>query len=184
MTEIPESAKKPQDHKKKKQPMMATAYVPNDPELGEEYGRLQQELDLLRLRMLDTTDVDKDIRDRFDILQPAVQNMANEIRDGALVFKFRSIGRRAFENLIDAHAPTDKSKAGLKKNGQPEDALRWDPDSFIPALVEASCFEWPEGIELKLIWDSPDWNDSELGELGTKALIANQGMRVVPMGNV
>jgi hypothetical protein len=76
-------------------------------------------------------------------------------------FVFRGIGRKAFDDLAAAN-PSDDS------------GLNWDPETFAPALVAASC-EQPKMSEqdVREIWDDPEWSYQECDQLFAGALSVN-----------
>lgn len=93
---------------------------------------------------------------------------------------FRSIGRKAYDALIDEHQPTDEHNAEhLVQTGAP---APYNLDTFPKALVGASCENLNELDEdLDEIWDA--WNANELTEMFTAALMVNTFRRTVQLGN-
>ena len=88
-----------------------------------------------------------------------------------LTVKFRSIGRVAYEALLDAHQPTDEQRA---KGRAQKVKVEWNPDTFPPALIAAAAvdpvFSLDEATEL---WESDDWNGEELLPLFFAAVAVN-----------
>lgn len=66
---------------------------------------------------------------------------------------FQGISATAYDELISKHPPRPKDK----KQG-----FAYNPDSFGPALIAATCVEpTMEHADAKEIWESDDWNRGE-----------------------
>jgi hypothetical protein len=100
-------------------------------------------------------------------------------------FVFEAIGHRRLKALIDRHPPTDEQRADAEKRGQ---ELAWDPDTFLPALVEDSCvapagyrwedvFGWPVADEDVELPPKSPWSHADVEALAATALAANQSLR-------
>ncbi len=110
----------------------------------------------------------------------AFETAEEAVREATFTVRFRSIGRKKYEALVDAHPPTDQDNIeSMAENGQP---APYNGDTFGPALVAASAVE-PEITleEARGFWD--DWNPSEVIDLFTGALICNTFRRSVSLGN-
>lgn len=82
-------------------------------------------------------------------------------------FTFKGIGRKAFNTLVEEHQSQ-------------ENKGEWDPETFPPALIAASCADpamTPD--EAKLLWDDEAWSVQELDQLFTGALKVNAALRGV-----
>jgi len=104
--------------------------------------------------------------------------------EDSIEFVFRNVGRKAFDLLIDQHAPTAADRKEAEKQGGNPDSLQWSPSTFPQALVAASIIH-PKMTqeEVQEIWDDPDWGGDELTQLFYCALGAQQKSRIVRMGN-
>lgn len=93
--------------------------------------------------------------------------------------RFRSIGRKAYDRLIDEHPPTDKQKEEAAEAGNP---APYNGETFAPALVAASCVEPKMTVEdAKEIFE--EWNQSESFSLFMAAMRVCTGRRVSDLGN-
>jgi hypothetical protein len=170
------------DHLKKKRPATKTVEVVLDPALAvelraAEHARTEAE----RLLAVQPADTD---------LQAAAWAAAEEVdelraravdEDAVVAVRFRSIGRVAWDDLIDRHPPTDEQIAEAKRAGL--GALNFNSDTYPPALVAASLDE-PKlsAADVLAMWDSPDWNAAELQVLFSAALEVNQARHTIDVG--
>lgn len=101
------------------------------------------------------------------------------VEEASVTLRFRSIGRKAYDALVEAHPISDETKAKAESDGQP--VPPYEPDTFAPALVAASCVEPEMTLDQVLeIWDA--WNLAELLDLWAAALEVNTQRRVVSLG--
>jgi hypothetical protein len=93
----------------------------------------------------------------------AVDAAEQAVRESAQLFVFRSPGRKAFEDLIAEHPPTDDDHDDARKTtGRPEALARWHSDTFTPALLAATCVDPKLTVdEAQAIYD--EWTDAEVG---------------------
>lgn len=96
-------------------------------------------------------------------------------------FKFASIGRAGWEKVLDDHQATDEQQAEHRHAQVARDvpqllitSLRWNRDTFPPALIAASCIE-PEMTvaQAQALWDDPAWSAVECNKLFESAKVAN-----------
>lgn len=114
---------------------------------------------------------------------------ASVLVDGAeVVFTFRSIGRGPFNRLQDEHPPTSSQQtralAEARALGLPDRLarLRWDADTFPPALVAAAAMDPViSSDEAAAMFDDDGWNEAELTALFAAA-VAAQTERDLPAG--
>lgn len=115
--------------------------------------------------------------------QPTVVPVSLRVNDSTVVvFKFATIGRRAWEKLIDEHAATDEQQtahlAEQEQAGIPTFArsfLRWNPDTFRPVAIAAACIEPAMTLEqAQQMWDDPRFAPTELQRLFNGATAANE----------
>lgn len=105
--------------------------------------------------------------------------------DTARVFVMASIGREGWEQLIDDHQPTDEQQdehrqEQLDRNVPPLmiTGLRWNTETFAPALIAAACIDPPVTVEQATrLWTDPAWSARECRELFDAALEVNDPMR-------
>lgn len=187
------ATKQPQDYLRgKKQPVSVRVDIILESEAADRYNAAVQ-----RVEEADSTrslrPQDAEARSAFIEAQEEHTKAADLLEAATMTFVFKSLGRKAYEELQDAHLPTDEQKKDAKKKGM--ESLGWNPDTFPQALV-AECGYIVIGKDadgkdelLKLtsesvteIWDDPDWNQAELMDLFMGALGANQSRRVSQLG--
>ena len=110
---------------------------------------------------------DKAVDVELERLASEVQAVEAEIRSATADFVVRGIGRQAWKELIDEHAPTEEQ---MKAFGF---GLRWDPETFPFVAIAASCVEpddvTPDSIrQLEEATTEAEWN-----ALWTAALTVN-----------
>lgn len=110
----------------------------------------------------------------------AERDAARAALDGSTVWLvFRAVGRKAYDQLVRDHPPTEEQLAEKRDPGTPTPA--WNLDTFPVALIAASCVEPAMTVEeAQTIWD--EWNGGEIADLWMAALRANTTRRVVEMG--
>jgi hypothetical protein len=65
-----------------------------------------------------------------------ILDLQDQARASEVEFTFRALGRRAYSDLLAAHAPTDEQQQEAAGHGI---SLDWNPETFPPALAAASC---------------------------------------------
>ncbi len=105
-------------------------------------------------------------------------------------FTFRGIGRKAYEQLIEDHPPTEAQQKEAREAGQAAglpaqfQRLKWNADTFPPALIAAASYE-PK-ITPEEAWEiyhvSENWNDGELTSIFVTAVEAQQARDVADLG--
>lgn len=111
-------------------------------------------------------------------------------RAESITYRFKALGRQAFEDLRAEYPPTKaqrdeyKAKAlGMGLAAFQVGDLGHNPDTFPPVLIAASCVSPAMTVEeAQAMWDSDDWSAAELGELFGAALSVNQTTRRVELG--
>jgi hypothetical protein len=106
-------------------------------------------------------------------------------------FVFEAIGHRRLTALVARHPATDEQKTTAEARGQ---ALEWNPDTFLRALVEDSCAApadfWWDDVFGPVPADGVDgfdgegdlppkssWSHADVEALCATALAANQSLR-------
>lgn len=166
----------------KKKPLTKTVPIVLDPELAEEYEHARHARDLAQTRATvssDNTEVAFALIEAEQRLEELRRQL--EETEAVVVFKFRGIGRSAFNALLDKHQPTAEQRAVAK--GQGWDTLAWNPDTFPPAVISA-CLVEPELTPSQVLelWESPDWNQAELQVILNAAVEVNGQRRTVELG--
>ncbi len=114
--------------------------------------------------------------------KPTTRSVVIDLDDGEKVtFTFRSIGRVAMRDLLDAHKPTPDQRRELREAqklvGIPSHRraeLPFNSDTYPPALIAACCVSpamtEDEATEL---WESEAWGEGELMSLFEAAQLVN-----------
>lgn len=134
--------------------------LPNMDGLFEEVGRLEDELEALRLKVTD--------------------------EKHSLKFTFQSVGSGRYERLMAEHPLTEEKREQLVKQGFDTTVITFDVDTFSIALVAESSFEpkMTEDFVRDEIVNCSDgsWSQGEFQQLYTAALHANVRQRNPSMG--
>lgn len=174
----------------RKRPVTKTVIITLDPDLAEEHTAAKRHQEATAAKAAnrpDDTEAHTELWEAEQRLADLEQRLADE--DAVAFFTFRSIGRAAYDALVDEHQPTAAQRAEAKARGM--GTIAWNPDTFPPALV-ALCLESvrlpgsePEKLseaQVRALWESDDWNQLELGELFTAAAEVNGTRRTVELG--
>lgn len=173
------------DHiKSKKKPVVRSTWIALDPEIAEQKEDLEQQVALLRARAKVKPD-DADLQAQLAEEEMALDKKVKDLRKECVKFVFRSLGRRAYDDLVTEHQATDEQTAKAKAEAGPDAVLEFNPDTF-PAALVAACLQEPEltASEVSEIFESDDWNGSELMSLFNTALEACITRTRVNLGNV
>lgn len=113
----------------------------------------------------------------------AVDKAEKQVEAATVVFRFRSVGRDAWRKIKEEHPPTEAQRAAVKKEFGPDAEPEWNTDTFPAVAISATCVEPAMTVEqVQELFDSPDWNDVELGLLIKGAVDANSRTRVGDLG--
>jgi hypothetical protein len=189
----------PLDHLRgKKKPVVRSTEIFVDSEVADEIAELRAQLDEVerdmdtaarrdggRVAITDYSRRREELRERIDAAHEAARE------SGALVsFSFRSLGRKVYQKLIDEHPPTDEQQKEADKRAKELELpqrlarLRWNADTFPPALVAAASHE-PK-ISPDEAWElfhvSEDWNEAEVADLLATAQAAQETRSVADLG--
>jgi hypothetical protein len=165
------------DHLKKKQPLERRVTIALDQETLEAFDAAGDALERAKL-----------LNEPTEELETALEEARAKLEETSAVLVFRSIGRKAYDRLVDTYPPTPEQikefqednpdREGNPGKGKPP----YDIDHFAPALVAASCVDPAMTIEeVTELFD--EWNAVEVAELWVAALEVNTQRRVVSLGN-
>jgi hypothetical protein len=164
----------------KKKPNFRSVTIALDSEVADQFNSAREELDLARAR-LDLRPEDEKLMRALEDAEANYQAIKGTMEENAIVFKFRSIGRKQFEDLVLQHQPTKEQQDDAKKSNS--GPLQWNTESFPPVLMAVSMIEPPWTAEdIKDLWENEDWSNAELMEMFYAALTANSERRVVNLG--
>jgi hypothetical protein len=156
--------------KAKKKPATQDVWIVSDDSLGAEYEEANRELLEARVS-LNLTPNSYDAKERVEKAEVLLDEVIDRIKESSMQFTFRSISRKKLDKLLEDNQPSAKAKAKAEEAGE---ELNFDPDSFPPALIAATCIS-PELTleEAQEIWESDDWTQGELLSLLGAAMTAN-----------
>lgn len=164
-----------------KKPTTKVVELVLDPEGADEYGQVSSEVTMLELRLRsnpEDPDVAAELRDAKDKQAEIRQRLIDE--EAVVSFTFKSIGREAYDSMLDFHKATKDQRDEARAAGA---QATFNPDTFPPALVSASLAEPKLTVdEVEQLWKDPNWNAAELGLLFNTALEVNSSRRVVDLG--
>ncbi len=182
----------PLDHLRgKKRPVHRSVEIFLDSEVAEEINRAKAELDVIEGQINNSSgDLGLEVqRDEAKAKLERLQDAAVEAGD-VVSFTFRSIGRKAFERLIEEHPATEEQQKQAREQALATGLsphltrLSWNSDTFPPALIAAASVDpkisHDEAYELFHV--SEDWNQAELTALFLTARDAQQARDVADLG--
>lgn len=175
------SAKQPADYLlSKKKASIRTVPICMDAEVADEYATLLVQVELKKAE-LRTYEGDKRIERELEDLEAQLLEAKDRAREQTIVFKFRSLGRQAYEDLVQEHPATKKQVDDAKKEGL--GGQGFNVETFPIALI-AACIIEPKLNEddVKGMWNSDEWNSAELSLLWECALGVNSQRRVMELG--
>lgn len=170
MAETKKPAKKPvASWKTKKTPVTKSVTIQLD---GDVTARIQDlQASYAEARRLDSK---SNTPDKAPAIQYQLDALIEEAKKTEQVFKFRSIGRPRYEELLREHPPTARQKKDLQ--------AVFNTDTFPPALISAASFDPEISLEdAEEIFSSPDWNNAELLKLYFAAEQANTESADIPL---
>jgi len=141
----------------------SVAVVVHDDELVNEIDQI--ETALVRQRHIDET---QNLPNRAAKMEADLEKLKLDATDLAETFTFRELSRPAYRQLMADHPSKDKT-------------LRWDEDTFAPALLHATCVSHEFTVEQwKEIWDG--WGAWATAPLYATAFEACELLSRVPFG--
>lgn len=177
--------KQPLDHlMSKKQPVRRTVYLAADPELLEELTSLEAEV--RRLQTVVKLRDDADATERLPLAETELAAMRERVEEEAVKFVFKSIGRKAYDRLVQEHPATDEQQAAAQKE-DPTASLPFNPQTFPLGLIMA-CMETPDVSDpadantMREWLDSENFNTAETMMLFNACIDVNNRSTLVQMG--
>jgi hypothetical protein len=113
-----------------------------------------------------------------------IHELEEEARESETIFRFEGLGQGEFALLQAAHPATDEVR---KRLGLADDQpLQWNPETFPPALMAASCIE---PIELKnnvaeFAEIQRTWSSGQVQQLWDTCLTANVAVAETPKSSL
>lgn len=172
--------------KSKKQATIRKIKLVMNAEIDAEYRAAEMEYGMAQM-MYSTSEEEhtKEATAKFEAVKERYEAALKAALDDAQEFVFRSIGRKAFDALVDENPPTNEEIAEVEKAGGKATDLQWSAKSFPQELVAAASVNPKLTLADTLeMWNSEDWSFSDLNDLFQTAVNAQNSRRLVEMGNV
>ena len=169
------------DHlRSRMKPIFKTVRLPLDSEIADAFEESKGEVERMKIRA-EYKPEDRKVQAEYEDALAKLAEAKALMLENSVEFKFRSIGRKRFDDLIFEHPPTEAQIKKAKENGSGE--ANWNEDTFPIALIHA-CLVDPkmEEHEVKDLWDSEDWAGSEVLALFWAALEVNSNRRAIDLG--
>ena len=172
------------DRLKKKQAATAKVILSMSDDVGAELEESENAFAMAQMNAMNNPE-DTSLVAKLDQAKQALAEARDSAVADGVEFVFRSIGRKAYDRLVNEHPPSNKAKNEAEKQGEDPKNLQWDPYTFPQALVAAAIIHPKLDLDsVEEIWESDDWNGNELQALFYTALSVQQKTRVVQLGNV
>lgn len=99
-----------------------------------------------------------------------IQDLVEAARAAEVLFTFQGLGSGEFAKLQAAHPATDENRKALGT-----DELEWNPDTFPPALMAASCIAPADLHDNTAEWTEihRSWSNGQVMRLWTTCMAAN-----------
>lgn len=120
----------------------------------------------------------------LDALRAALDEAAEALDAVTVWYKFRALGRNAWEALKAKHPATEEDhQASREATGKDDDTAQWHFQTLAPELVEKACVS-PKlsADDVDEIFNGENWNDQEISRLFTAALTPQVTARQNPAG--
>jgi hypothetical protein len=171
------------DHlRSRKKPTTTSVTIVLDPDLYDTYDAARRRRDQAQAQAAARPDDSEaaaqlwEAQDSFDKVERRLEE-----EEALAVFTFRSIGRKAYDDLVADHPPTKDQRLKAKASGLGD--IAWNHDTFPPALVAASLVEPAlDAEQMAALWADPNWNQAELVALMNAAIEVNGTRRTVEVG--
>jgi hypothetical protein len=156
----------------KKKPVTRTVTLVLDGDLADKWNELNLKIGVLKnapkIDDVALATAEQELED----LRPAVE-------DATVKLVLSSIGRKAFQTLVEDYPPTDKQQRDARKEGA---TLLFNAETFPVALIAASLTE-PQMTydDVQQLFDSENFNDTELTELFSAAMAVNTTSKVIDL---
>lgn len=174
--------KTPKDRLASKKANLQRVHIAMDPEVAEAYGEAKNAFDVAKL-IAEARPDDPKLSMALEAEKLRLAEAKAALREDAVTFTFRGIGRKSYDDLVAEHPPTDEQRQkSVELTGDPRN-IGFNTDTFPPVVIFRSMIE-PEMTqeEVNALYDDPAWNGPEVMELFAAALAVNSTRRVVELG--
>lgn len=172
--------------KSKKKAIVRSCWIALDPEIADEDSLAKLKLDAATIRMKGSPE-NKEFAEAFAEAEAAYTAAHKALVGEAVKFKFKALGRRRYQELLDDNKPTDEQRAEARRLaeaiGEEDGELGWNPDTFPDQLI-AKCLIEPElsKEEILNILGDDNWSTAEVLLLFNTAMGANSNVPLVDLG--
>lgn len=163
-----------------KEPTVQECKILTKPKLAVERDRAKARLGEAQMAAARAKD-DPDVQLELEIAEADHRAAVEAVAAATRVFEFVAIGRPQVERMMKDHRPTreqlDDHREALRIEGRSvtSDPLRYNEDTFPPALISAACSSPQITLEQATkIWDSERWSRGELAQLFLAAWTVNE----------
>lgn len=171
------------DRLKKKEASTAKVLITMSASVAEDLEDAENDLAMIQMRKMQGEE-GPEFAAETKAAEEKVRIAKDAAKEDAVEFVFRSVGRKAYDNIVTQNPPTDENRKEVEAQGGDPKTIQWNPYTFPQALVAASMIH-PHMSEEEVVelWDSPEWGGNELQQLFYAALAVQQKNRVVQLGN-
>jgi hypothetical protein len=151
-----------------------------DSELGSAITEKHRELDKLKANsMRGNRSLADPTKKQIAALEEEIDQLEEQAEEVTVVFTFRDIGRKKYDDLVGAHKPSAEQKKEYKENGG-QGVLAYDPETFVPALISA-CASDPEIPLEEAEQIAEEWGEGDIEALFFGAMAACKERTSVPL---
>ena len=173
------------DHLRKKKPQETTVSVCTDPDLISQADAAQAEYHRAAVEGRPEEEIGR--------LRGELEAALEAVAECTVVMRFRSPGRRKYEELLLDHPPTEEQQKEYAEQYGPNARAPYNGDTIGPPLVALCCVEPRMTVEEATIlfegeYDedgeeiTPPWNMNELLPLFTAAMTVCNSSRIGELG--
>jgi hypothetical protein len=175
--------KQPTDYLRSlKKPVTRTLRLISDQTAADELDNARQ--DLKQLNMMAYNRTDEGFLAELAKARSRLADSELAVKECTSVWKFKSIGTKAYGDMKKAHPPTDENRREMAAEGGDPDSVQFNTSTFPAALISASLVEpqlSPEDV--KTLMDEEYLNEGEVMELFNAAMMVNIQRRIGELGN-
>lgn len=116
--------------------------------------------------------------EQLAVLESELGRLRAAVDESTVRMVFRSIGAKAYDELVDRHPPTDEDHEEIQRILGSAARAPYNGETFAPALIAASlCDPSLDLADVQAIWEG--WNREERTQLFNAALSVNSRARKV-----
>ena len=176
------------DHlRSKKKPVERSVRLVTDLVLKDEHNDLVMNLEKAKLRS-DAKPTDESLKAELEDLRTRVATSEKQLLEESIKFRFRSLGYKRYDQLMNEHLMNDERIRELVDAGkiseEDSEQLTWDPETFPIALIVHCMIEPEAEVDELADWlGDGSFNSTEIQELFAAAMTCNVAASRVELGN-